>query len=46
MWRLHGKVLDVEELGVSHQGTILTEMVYRVLEEYDLNQKVYINIDT
>ena len=36
MWRLHEQVLAVEELGVSHQGKILAEVVYRVLEEYDL----------
>ena len=40
MWRLNEQVLTVEELGVSHQGTILAEMVHRVLEEYDLTQKV------
>ena len=40
MWRLHEQVLAVEELGVSHQGIILAEVVYRVLEEYDLTQKV------
>ena len=40
MWRLHEQVLAVEELGVSHQGIILVEVVYRVLEEYDLTQKV------
>ena len=33
-------MLVVEELGVSHQGIILAEVVYRVLEEYDLTQKV------
>ena len=30
----------VEESGVSHQGIILAEVVHRVLEEYDLTQKV------
>ena len=40
MWRLHEQVLVVEELGVSHQGTILVEVVHRVLEEYDLTQKL------
>ena len=40
MWRLHEQLLIVEELGVSHQGIILAEMVHRVLEEYDLTQKV------
>ena len=40
MWRLHEQVLVVEELGVSHQGTILAEVVHLVLEEYDLTQKV------
>ena len=40
MWRLHEQVLDVEEFGVSHQGTILVEVAHRVLEEYDLTQKV------
>ena len=40
MWRLHEQVLAVEKLGVSHQGIILAEVVYRVLEEYDLTQKV------
>ena len=40
MWRLHEQVFDVEELGVSHQGIILAEVIHRVLEEYDLTQKV------
>ena len=40
MWRLHEQVLAVEELGVSHQGIILVEVMHHVLEEYDLNQKV------
>ena len=40
MWRLHEQVLVVEELGVSHQGIILAEVVHRVLQEYDLTQKV------
>ena len=40
MWRLHEQVLTIEELEVSHQGIILAEVVYRVLEEYDLTQKV------
>ena len=40
MWRLHEQVLAVEELGVSHQGIILAEVVHRGLEEYDLTQKV------
>ena len=40
MWRLHEKVLVFEELGVSHQGIILAEVVHHVLEEYDLTQKV------
>ena len=39
MWRLQEKVLDVEELGASHQGTILAEVLYRVLEKFDLTQK-------
>ena len=39
MWRLQEKVLGVEELGASHQGAILVEVVYRVLEEFDLTQK-------
>ena len=33
-------MLVVEELGVSHQGTILAEVVHSVLEKYDLTQKV------
>ena len=33
-------MLAVKELGVSHQGIILVEVVHRVLEEYDLTQKV------
>ena len=33
-------MLIVEELGVSHQGTILAEVVHRVLEEFDLTQSV------
>ena len=40
MWRLHEQVLVVEELGVSHKGKILAEVVHRVLEEYNLSQKV------
>ena len=40
MWRLHEQVLSVEELGVSHRGIILAKVVHRVLEEYDLTQKV------
>ena len=32
IWRLHDQVLAVEELGVSHQGTILAEVVHHVLE--------------
>ena len=40
MWRLHEQVLAVEELGVSHQGTILAKVGHHVLEEYDLTQKV------
>ena len=40
MWRLHEQVLIVEELGVSHLGTILAELVHRVLEEYDITEKV------
>ena len=40
MWKLQEKVLGVEELGASHQGAILAEVVYRVLEEFDLTQKV------
>ena len=39
-WKLHEQALIVEELGLSHQGTILVEMVHRMLEEYDLTQKV------
>ena len=40
MCRLHEQVLVVEELGVSYRGIILAEVVHRVLEEYDLTQKV------
>ena len=40
MWRLQEKVLGVEELGASHQGAILAEVVYSVLKEFDLTQKV------
>ena len=40
MWRLHEQVLAVENLGVSHQSTILAKVVHRVLEEYDLTPKV------
>ena len=40
MWRLHEQVLAVEELGVSQQGIILAKVVHRVLEEYDLTQKL------
>ena len=29
MWRLLEKVLGVEELGASHQGAILAEVLYR-----------------
>ena len=38
-WRLHEQVFFIEELGVSHQGTILENVVHLVLEEYDLTQK-------
>ena len=40
MWRLQQKVLDVEALDESYQGAILAEVLYRVLEEFDLTQKV------
>ena len=40
MWKIYEQVLIVEELDVLHQGTILTEVVHRVLEEYDLTHKV------
>ena len=40
MWKLQEKVLSVEELGASHQGAILTDVLYRVLKEFDLAQKV------
>ena len=40
MWRLHEQVLAVEELGISHRGIIFAEVVHRVLEEYDLTQKL------
>ena len=40
MRRLHEQVLAIEELGVSHRGIILAEVVHRVLEEYDLTQKL------
>ena len=40
MWRLQEKVLGLEELGASHQGAILGEVLYHVLEEFDLTQKV------
>ena len=40
MWKLHEQVLAVEELGVSHQGIILAQVVHHVLEEYDLTQKL------
>ena len=40
MWRLQEKVLGIEELGASHQGAILANVVYLVLEEFDLTQKV------
>ena len=33
-------MIAVKDLGVSHQDTILAEVVHRVLEEYDLTQKV------
>ena len=33
-------MLSIEELGASHQGADLVEVVYHVLEEYDLTQKV------
>ena len=37
-WRLHEQVLAIEELGISHRGIILAEVVHQVLEEYDLTQ--------
>ena len=40
MWRLQERVLSVEELGALHQGAILASVLYRVLEEFDLTQKV------
>ena len=40
IWRLQEKELGVEELGASHQGAILAEIVYCVLEEFDITQKV------
>ena len=40
MWRLHEQVFAVKKLGVSYQGTILAEVVHRMLEEYDLTQRV------
>ena len=40
MWRLQEKVLGVKESGASHQGEILAEVLYHVLEEFDLIQKV------
>ena len=42
MWRLQERVLDVEELGASHPGAILAEVLYSVLEEFDLTKKVSI----
>ena len=39
-WRIQEKVLGVEELVASHQGAILVEVLYRVLEVFDLTQKV------
>ena len=33
-------MLGVEELCASYQGAILAEVLYRVLEEFDLTQKV------
>ena len=36
MWRLQERVLGVEELGASHPSEILAEVLYRVLEEFDL----------
>ena len=40
LWILYEQVLVVEESDVSHQGTILAKVVHRVLDEYDLTQKV------
>ena len=40
MRRLQEKVLGVEELGASHQGAIWAVVLYRVLEEFDLTQKL------
>ena len=39
IWRLHQQVFDVEELGASHQGAILVEVVHRVQEEFDTHIK-------
>ena len=33
-------MLDVKELGVSYQGTILAKVVHHVIKEYDLTKKV------
>ena len=40
MWRLREQVFPVDELGVSHQGTILAKVAHHVLEDYVLTQKV------
>ena len=40
MWKLQEKVLGVEDLGASHQGAILADVLYRVLEDFDLTQNV------
>ena len=39
MWSFWELVLGIKELGESHQGVIL-EVLYLVLEEYNLTQKV------
>ena len=33
-------MLGVEELGASHQGAILAEVLYHVFEKFDLTEKV------
>ena len=36
MGRLQEIVLNIKELGASHQGAILVKVVHRVLGEFDL----------
>ena len=44
MQRLQERVLSVEKFGASHQSVIFVEVLYHLLKEFDLTQKVSIYI--